>query len=448
MSDNRLKIGITQGDTNGIGWEVILKTLADSRIAELCTPVVYGSPAAAGYYRRCIADLEEIAFNTVSSARDARRGRVNLIACGPQELRIVPGEPSPEAGRAAVEALQVAVRDLKEGTLDALVTGPIDKETAQADDFRYTGHTEYLAAELEGSPMMLMCSDRLRVGLVTTHLPLAEVSAAISRGKITEALDRLARSLVADFGVVKPRIAVLALNPHAGDGGLLGREEEETIRPAVNDAYAAGVLAFGPFAADGFFASGNYAHYDAVLAMYHDQGLAPFKTLTPDGVNYTAGLCKVRTSPDHGVAYDIAGRDKADPQSMRNAIYAALDIVENRRRWAAMSADPLQHFERDRGRDVSAKDLPEMREGRHAGPFQAPDYGTTRRRIPLDQAQGGLDVLRPVGRSIGHGRRPLCRPRRHGRDAGGRRRGRRLLHLPPVGRLSGMRITEGAAIFA
>ena len=337
----------------------------DSRIAELCTPVVYGSPAAAGYYRRCIADLEEIAFNTVSSARDARRGRVNLIACGPQELRIVPGEPSPEAGRAAVEALQVAVRDLKEGTLDALVTGPIDKETAQADDFRYTGHTEYLAAELEGSPMMLMCSDRLRVGLVTTHLPLAEVSAAISRGKITEALDRLARSLVADFGVVKPRIAVLALNPHAGDGGLLGREEEETIRPAVNDAYAAGVLAFGPFAADGFFASGNYAHYDAVLAMYHDQGLAPFKTLTPDGVNYTAGLCKVRTSPDHGVAYDIAGRDKADPQSMRNAIYAALDIVENRRRWAAMSVDPLQHFERDRGRDASAKDLPEMREGRH-----------------------------------------------------------------------------------
>ena len=325
MSDNRLKIGITQGDTNGIGWEVILKTLADSRIAELCTPVVYGSPAAAGYYRRCIADLEEIAFNTVSSARDARHGRVNLIACGPQELRIVPGEPSPEAGRAAVEALQVAVRDLKEGTLDALVTGPIDKETAQADDFRYTGHTEYLAAELEGSPMMLMCSDRLRVGLVTTHLPLAEVSAAISRGKITEALDRLARSLVADFGVVKPRIAVLALNPHAGDGGLLGREEEETIRPAVNDAYAAGVLAFGPFAADGFFASGNYAHYDAVLAMYHDQGLAPFKTLTPDGVNYTAGLCKVRTSPDHRSAVD-AQRDLRGPRHRREPPPLGCDV--------------------------------------------------------------------------------------------------------------------------
>ena len=166
---------------------------------------------------------------------------------------------------------------------------------------------------------------------------------------------------MADFGVVKPRIAVLALNPHAGDGGLLGDEEEQTIRPAVNDAYAAGILAFGPFAADGFFASGNYARYDAVLAMYHDQGLAPFKTLTPDGVNCTAGLGKVRTSPDHGVAYDIAGKDKADPQSMRNAIYAAIDIVGNRRRWAAMSAAPLQRFERDRGRDASAKDLPEAK---------------------------------------------------------------------------------------
>ena len=364
MPENKFKIGITQGDTNGIGWEIILKALADPRMTELFTPVVYGSPKAAAYYRNTVAEIEAFSFNPVASAAEARRGKANLVACG-ETADIAPGKPTPEAGRAAVEALCAAMRDLKAGHLDALVTAPFDKETVQADDFRYTGHTEYLAAELEGSPMMLMCSDRLRVGLVTTHLPLAEVSAAISREKITEALDRLARSLVADFGVVKPRIAVLALNPHAGDGGLLGREEEETIRPAVNDAYAAGVLAFGPFAADGFFASGNYAHYDAVLAMYHDQGLAPFKTLTPDGVNYTAGLYEVRTSPDHGVAYDIAGRDKADPQSMRNAIYAALDIVENRRRWAAMSADPLQHFERDRGRDASAKDLPEMREGRH-----------------------------------------------------------------------------------
>lgn len=365
MSDNKLRIGITQGDTNGIGWEIILKTFADSRIAELCTPVVYGSPGVAAFYRKTIAELEEFSFNAVPSAREARRGRVNLVACGAEEPRITPGEPSAEAGRAAVEALQAAMRDLKEGALDALVTGPIDKETAQCDDFRYTGHTEYLAAELGGTPMMLMCSELLRVGLVTTHLPLAEVSAAISREKIMAATDRLNRSLIADFGVVKPRIAVLALNPHAGDGGLLGREEEETIRPAVNDSYAKGILAFGPFAADGFFASGNFAHYDAVLAMYHDQGLAPFKTLSPDGVNFTAALAKVRTSPDHGVAYDIAGQDKADPQSMRNAIYMALDIVENRRRWAAMSANPLQHFERERGRDISARELSETREERH-----------------------------------------------------------------------------------
>ena len=359
MPENKFKIGITQGDTNSIGWEVILKALADPRMTELFTPVVYGSPKAAAYYRNTIAEIEAFSFNPVASAAEARRGKTNLVACG-ENAEIMPGKPTPEAGRAAVEALCTAMRDLKAGQLDALVTAPFDKETVQADDFRYTGHTEYLAAELEGSPMMLMCSDRLRVGLVTTHLPLAEVSAAISRGKITEALDRLARSLVADFGVVKPHIAVLALNPHAGDGGLLGREEEETIRPAVNDAYAAGVLAFGPFAADGFFASGNYAHYDAVLAMYHDQGLAPFKTLSPDGVNFTAGIAKVRTSPDHGTAYDIAGQDKADAQSMRSAIYAAIDIVEHRRAWTEWSRNPLQRAEREKGgRDISVKDLPQ-----------------------------------------------------------------------------------------
>ena len=364
MPENKFKIGITQGDTNGIGWEIILKALADPRMTELFTPVVYGSPKAAAYYRNTVAEIEAFSFNPVASAAEARRGKANLVACG-ETADIAPGKPTPEAGRAAVEALCAAMRDLKAGHLDALVTAPFDKETVQADDFRYTGHTEYLAAELEGEAMMILCSDVLRVGLVTKHIPVSEIARNITKERIVRDLGTLRRALIEDFGIVEPRIAVMALNPHAGDGGLLGREEEETIRPAVNAAYAAGVLAFGPFAADGFFASGNYAHYDAVLAMYHDQGLAPFKTLTPDGVNYTAGLCKVRTSPDHGVAYDIAGRDKADPQSMRNAIYAALDIVENRRRWAAMSVDPLQHFERDRGRDASAKDLPEMREGRH-----------------------------------------------------------------------------------
>lgn len=364
MPENKFKIGITQGDTNGIGWEIILKALADPRMTELFTPVVYGSPKAAAYYRNTVAEIEAFSFNPVASAAEARRGKANLVACG-ETADIAPGKPTPEAGRAAVEALCAAMRDLKAGHLDALVTAPFDKETVQADDFRYTGHTEYLAAELEGEAMMILCSDVLRVGLVTKHIPVSEIARNITKERIVRDLGTLRRALIEDFGIVEPRIAVMALNPHAGDGGLLGREEQEIIRPAIVEAFSKGVLAFGPFAADGLFAGGGYAKYDGILAMYHDQGLAPFKTLTPDGVNYTAGLYEVRTSPDHGVAYDIAGRDKADPQSMRNAIYAALDIVENRRRWAAMSADPLQHFERDRGRDASAKDLPEMREGRH-----------------------------------------------------------------------------------
>ena len=257
------------------------------------------------------------------------------------------------------------MRDLKEGALDALVTGPIDKETAQADDFRYTGHTEYLAAELEGSPMMLMCSDRLRVGLVTTHLPLAEVSAAISRGKITEALDRLARSLVADFGVVKPRIAVLALNPHAGDGGLLGGGGGDDP-PAVNDAYAAGVLALRALRCRRLFRQRQLRALRRRAGDVPRPGAGALQDAHARRREATRPACaKCAPRPTTAWPTTSTGRDKADPQSMRNAIYAALDIVENRRRWAAMSADPLQHFERDRGRDASAKDLSEMREGRH-----------------------------------------------------------------------------------
>ena len=359
MPENKFKIGITQGDTNGIGWEIILKALADPRMTELFTPVVYGSPKAAAYYRNTVAEIEAFSFNPVASAAEARRGKANLVACG-ETADIAPGKPTPEAGRAAVEALCAAMRDLKAGHLDALVTAPFDKETVQADDFRYTGHTEYLAAELEGEAMMILCSDVLRVGLVTKHIPVSEISRSISKEKIVRDLHTLRRSLIEDFGIVEPRIAVMALNPHAGDGGLLGREEQEIIRPAIVEAFSKGVLAFGPFAADGLFAGGGYAKYDGILAMYHDQGLAPFKSLSPDGVNFTAGLSAVRTSPDHGTAFDIAGKDKADPQSMRNAIYAAIDIAEHRRAWAEWTRNPLQRAERDRGgRDVSVRDLPQ-----------------------------------------------------------------------------------------
>ena len=359
MPENKFKIGITQGDTNGIGWEIILKALADPRMTELFTPVVYGSPKAAAYYRNTVAEIEAFSFNPVASAAEARRGKANLVTCG-ETADIAPGKPTPEAGRAAVEALCAAMRDLKAGHLDALVTAPFDKETVQADDFRYTGHTEYLAAELEGEAMMILCSDVLRVGLVTKHIPVSEIARNITKERIVRDLNTLRRALIEDFGIVEPRIAVMALNPHAGDGGLLGREEQEIIRPAIVEAFSKGVLAFGPFAADGLFAGGGYAKYDGILAMYHDQGLAPFKSLSPDGVNFTAGLSAVRTSPDHGTAFDIAGKDKADPQSMRNAIYAAIDIAEHRRAWAEWTRNPLQRAERDRGgRDVSVKDLPQ-----------------------------------------------------------------------------------------
>jgi len=354
MSECKLKIGITQGDPNGIGWEVILKALSDPRMTELFTPVVYGSPAAAAYYRNTLGDTEPVAFNTVPAARDARRGKANLIVCG-EAGQPEPGKASPQAGRAAVEALRTATQDLKEGTLDAIVTAPFNKESVQGEDFSYTGHTEFFGAELGGEPMMILCSDVLRVGLVTKHIPVSEISRSISKEKIVHDLHTLRRSLIEDFGIVEPRIAVMALNPHAGDGGLLGHEEQEIIRPAIVEAFRQGVLAFGPFAADGLFAGGGYAKYDGILAMYHDQGLAPFKALAmDDGVNYTAGLPVVRTSPAHGTAYDIAGKGLASEDSFRQAVYVAIDVFRNRQREKVAHANPLrkQYYEK---RDDSDK---------------------------------------------------------------------------------------------
>ena len=354
MTENLLKIGITQGDPNGIGWEVILKTISNPLLTELCTPILYGSEEAMNFYRKTIQELDSFEVVKVKSAAEAREGKVNLVECG--SMQPTPGKPTTEAGAAAVEALKRATEELKSGELDAVVTAPFDKETVQSDQFRYTGHTEFFGAEFEGEPMMIMCSERLRVGLVTKHLPIAEIPRHITREKILSDLRTLKKSLKEDFGVVEPRIAVLALNPHAGDGGLLGSEEQEIIRPAINEAYEEGILAFGPFAADGLFASGSYTKYDGVLAMYHDQGLAPFKTLSPDGVNLTAGLSEVRTSPDHGTAFDIAGQDAADAQSMRNALYTAIDVVRNRREWEEWSANPLPKAERERTRRDQARD--------------------------------------------------------------------------------------------
>ena len=360
--NNILKIGISQGDTNGIGWEIILKILADSRIAELCTPVVYGSPTAASYYQKSVdaEEYEPVAFNIVDSAENAESGRVNLVQCGAKELSITPGKPSKVGGEAAAAALLKAIEELKSGAIDALVTAPIDKEMIQSDKFNFTGHTEFLASNLGGEPLMIMCSELMRVGLATIHVPVAQVAGRLSKELIVSRIEQLSASMKQDFGVVRPKVAVLALNPHAGDGGLLGAEENDIIKPAIVECFERDILAFGPFAADGFFASGQFKNYDAILAMYHDQGLAPFKTLTPDGVNFTASLSAVRTSPDHGVAYDIAGKGIADEQSMRNALFDAIDIVRRRRAWAEWNANPLEHFEREKGRDVSVKDLPEQ----------------------------------------------------------------------------------------
>lgn len=356
----RLKIGITQGDTNGVGWEVILKIFSDNRLAELFTPVIYGSSAAAAFYQKRLNDIEPVKFVVVEGAERAQQGRVNLVECGAKELSVTLGKPSKAGGEAAAAALNRAIEELKSGAIDAMVTAPIDKEMIQSESFSYTGHTEFLAKELEGEPLMIMASELMRVGLATIHVPVAKVAESLSKELIVERINQMNASMRQDFGVVRPKVAVLALNPHAGDGGLLGKEEEEIIKPAIVEAYEAGVLAFGPFAADGFFASGQFKNYDAILAMYHDQGLAPFKTLTPNGVNFTASLSEVRTSPDHGVAYDIAGKGVADEQSMRNAIYDAIDIVQRRREWAEWNANPLQHFEREKGRDISIKDLPEQ----------------------------------------------------------------------------------------
>lgn len=356
---NRLKIGVSQGDTNGVGWEIILKIFSDSRMTELCTPVVYGSSVAAEYYEKCLEGYERVKFNVVPNAAAANYGKVNLVECGDKRLSITPGKPSKAGGEAAAIALSKAVEDLKAGEIDALVTAPIDKEMIQGDAFPFTGHTEFLADKLGGEPLMIMTSELMRVGLVTIHVPVAQVAERLSSALIVERIKQMNDSMKKDFGVVAPRIAVLALNPHAGDGGLLGKEEQEIIKPAIVEAYNDGVLAFGPFAADGFFAAGRFKEYDAILAMYHDQGLSPFKTLTPDGVNFTASLSKVRTSPDHGVAYDIAGKGIAGESSMRNAIYDAIDIVRRRREWREWTKNPLQHFEREKGRDISIKDLPE-----------------------------------------------------------------------------------------
>lgn len=359
-STDRLRVGITHGDFNGVGYEVILKMLDDARILELCTPIIYGSAKIAAFYRKSLELAGPWQPVQINSATDASADAVNIINVIGQEAHITPGEASKEAGEAAFIALERAVEDLKNGHIDVLLTAPINKSTIQSDTFRFPGHTEYLAASAaDGSqPLMILFNENIRVALVTTHLPIAKVPEAITTENIVEKLALFNKTLTTDFAVVKPRIAVLALNPHAGEEGLLGKEEKEIIAPAIEKARQMKIHAFGPYAADGFFGNGLYTKFDGVLAMYHDQGLAPFKTLAMDsGVNFTAGLPFVRTSPDHGTGYDIAGKNRASEESMRAALYAAIDIYRSRQAFNEMTASPLPKLYHEKGRDNVVLDL-------------------------------------------------------------------------------------------
>ncbi|MCI6118871.1 MAG: 4-hydroxythreonine-4-phosphate dehydrogenase PdxA [Prevotella sp.] len=353
MEDKLVRVAITHGDTNGIGYEIILKTFADPEMFELCIPIVYGSPKVAAYHKKLLS--MQTNFSIIDKAEDAKPGRLNIIATFDEEVKIDMGQPSKEAGEAALKALDRAMTDYRSELYDVLVTAPINKNNIHSDLFNFPGHTEYIEHCVgEGNEaLMILMNGQLRVALVTTHLPIKNVAQAISKEAIVKKATILANSLKRDFRISSPRIAVLALNPHAGDNGVIGNEENDIIIPAINELEENGIQAFGPYPADGFFGSGAYYNFDAVLAMYHDQGLAPFKALAvEEGINYTAGLPIIRTSPDHGTAYDIAGLGKADPMSFRHAIFTAIDIFRNRSYYDEPFANPLPklfHEKRDEG---------------------------------------------------------------------------------------------------
>ena len=345
----KLRVGITHGDTNGVGYELIFKCFDEPAMFDLCTPVVYGSAKVATYHKKAFE--HNGTFNLVENGSFAAEGQLNLVNCIVEEVKVEFGQPSPASGDAARRALEAAVADYKAGHIDAIVTAPISKAAIHGDKFPWGGHTEFFASQFGGEPLMILCNDFVRVALATTHIPLREVSAAITPELLENKIRVLHQALCSDFLLSAPRIAVLGLNPHCGDDGVAGTEEREVIEPVVNKLSEEGMTVFGPYAADGFFGSAAYRNFDAVLAMYHDQGLAPLKTLSMEGVNITCCLNVVRTSPDHGTAFDIAGRGVADVSSFRAAIYAAIDICRNRRSDTAAKANPLPKLFHDRRED-------------------------------------------------------------------------------------------------
>ena len=342
-NDKAIKVAITHGDINGVGYEVILKTFGDSRMYDFCTPVLYGSSKVASYHKKLLSMQQEIAFNAIHEAREAVQGKFNIINLTQDEIKIDLGKSTDVAGGLSRESLSRACADLKEGSVDVLVTAPINKRNIQADDFDFPGHTEYLSHQFGSSSLMFMVCDRIRIGIVTNHLALKDVPNALTHDLLFEKLMILNESLKRDFRITRPKIAVLALDPHAGDNGVIGDFDARVITPVIDDVQSKGVLAYGPFPSDGFFGSSQFNNFDGVLALYHDQGLIPFKLMSfTEGVNYTAGLPYVRTSPAHGTGYDIAGKDRASEQSFRSAVYLACNILRNRQEYDELNANPLK----------------------------------------------------------------------------------------------------------
>jgi 4-hydroxythreonine-4-phosphate dehydrogenase len=343
MIDNKVVVGITQGDINSISYEVIIKTLSDIRINEICIPVVYGSPKVAAYHRKAV-NFENFNFTQIKDISELNTKRSNIINCMDDNVRVELGKSTEFGGEGSIKSIEAAIADLKKGRIDVLITSPISKQNVKLANFQFPGHTEYLANTFGASEvLMLLVSDLMRVGVVTGHIPISEVSKNITQELIMKKLRLLNTSLLKDFGIRGPRIAVLGLNPHAGDGGVLGKEEQDIIIPAIKQANSEDILALGPYSSDGFFGSESFMRFDAILAMYHDQGLTPFKALSfENGVNFTAGLPIVRTSPAHGTAFEITGQGVASENSFRNALFLALDIFKNRQTYAELTKDPLK----------------------------------------------------------------------------------------------------------
>ena len=413
------RIGISVGDINGIGLEVILKSLEDPRMLEFCTPVLYGS-AKAVFYHRNIVKLADFQIFTAKNGEAIEDGQINVINCWPEGVRISLGQVSEEAGRCAKLALEQAAMDLKAGYIDGLVTAPIHKKSMQLAGFEHIGHTEFLTqawGEGQVESLMLMVSEDLRIGLVTNHLPIAKVASSLTQALVLEKIRLMDRTLRQDFGLSRPKIAVLGLNPHAGDEGAIGTEELDLIIPAIMEAKELGCMALGPYAADGFFRSGNYKYFDGILAMYHDQGLIPFKALSEaPGVNYTAGLPFIRTSPDHGTGFDIAGRNVARPDSFMEALFMALELLKNRANYAEMTANPLERTLVETGEDEEIIDEDMLQQQRGGG----------RRR-----GSGSGRANRPSGEQRPRGPRPPQGEGRAGNKPKGERPARQPRNGPP-----------------